>query len=76
MWEDDYTVVSDLLEQSINTGKKWTTACTHLTQLFWPNYALHPWTGEAYVPQSLADLITRLEEVYLIQNNEIKDQII
>lgn len=84
LWEEDYIIVNDLLEQCINTGKKWNSACTHLTQLFWPNYSLHPWTGESYTPQSLSDLINRLEEVNslrtihrqltsLLNQNEIED---
>lgn len=63
VWTTDYASVSDILEQSITVGKKWISTCTHLTQLFWPNYSLHPWTGDSYTPPSLSDLVKRLEEV-------------
>lgn len=66
IWTEDYVLVSDILEQSINVGKKWNSACTHLTQLYWPNYSLHPWTGDSYTPQNLLDLVTRLEKVIML----------
>lgn len=64
-WFKDFSEVSQLLQQSIALIKHWETSCKQLTEIFWPNYSLNAWTGDAYVPQGLLDLINRLGEARL-----------
>ena len=62
-WSEDFNTVRDTLEQCISVAHRWIASCKQLTEVFWPNYSLHAWTGEPFVPQQLSNLEARLKEV-------------
>lgn len=42
--------------------------CDSLTRLFWPNYGLHQWIGEPYIPHRATKFVERLNEIKNIKN--------
>ncbi|CAH2063395.1 unnamed protein product, partial [Iphiclides podalirius] len=52
-----------LISESVNVVQTWIGACTSLTETYWPNYALHPWAGEGYVPQFCLNFERRTKEM-------------
>lgn len=52
-----------LLSDCLKVIQTWNSACETLTETYWPNYALHTWTGKPYVPQFCVNFQTRLKEV-------------
>ncbi|KAK9747136.1 Dynein heavy chain, N-terminal region 1 [Popillia japonica] len=66
-WVEDFNVVRDGLEQCLSTGNRWINTCKQLTQIFWPNYSLHAWTGDYFVPMNLVDAVNGIQEVYDIR---------
>lgn len=64
VWNENYIDVSTFLQQAIAIGDRWIGICKELTEIFWPNYSLHVWTGEPFIPESLIHLIDRLKEVF------------
>ncbi|KAK5644080.1 hypothetical protein RI129_007925 [Pyrocoelia pectoralis] len=67
IWTMEFNATTELLEQCITIVNHWASSCKQLTQIFWPNYSLHTWSGDPYVPQSLVDLKNRLQEVLNIR---------
>lgn len=58
----DYEILT-LLSDSLNVVEIWISACKTLTETYWPNYALHAWSGKAYVPIFCQKFENRLKEV-------------
>lgn len=65
-WVEDFNVVRDGLEQCLSTGNRWINTCKQLTQIFWPNYSLHAWTGDYFVPMNLVDAVNGIQEVSML----------
>ncbi|KAJ2950705.1 hypothetical protein O0L34_g8965 [Tuta absoluta] len=70
-----------LLSDGLKAIQTWTSACKSLTETYWPNYALHPWTGKSYVPTFCLNFQNRIKEIHdlrsihnqlikLLSNNE------
>ncbi|CAH2091872.1 unnamed protein product [Euphydryas editha] len=57
-----------LLTEGLSVIQTWISACKSLTDTYWPNYALHPWKGETYVPNFCINFETRLKEVNNIRS--------
>ncbi|CAK1578261.1 unnamed protein product [Parnassius mnemosyne] len=53
-----------LTNDSLNVMQTWISACVSLTENYWPNYALHPWSGKGYVPQFCLNFQTRVKEIH------------
>lgn len=54
------------LSEGLKVLQTWNTACVSLTETYWPNYALHSWSGKPYVPQFCVNFQKRLKEVSFI----------
>ncbi|KAF5303585.1 hypothetical protein FQR65_LT08186 [Abscondita terminalis] len=67
VWTMQFNAVSELLQQSITVVNHWSSSCKQLTQIFWPNYSMHTWSGDPYVPQNLLNLSNRLKEILNIR---------
>lgn len=67
IWKEDFTEISNILQQCLNIGHRWIRSCKELTEIFWPNYSLHLWSGESYVPENLINLTKRLKEVLKVR---------
>ncbi|KAK4887690.1 hypothetical protein RN001_003961 [Aquatica leii] len=63
VWTMQYNSVSELLQQCMTVVNHWASSCKQLTQIFWPNYSMHTWSGDPYVPQNLVNLANRLQEI-------------
>ncbi|CAH0628959.1 unnamed protein product [Chrysodeixis includens] len=57
-----------LLSECLKVIQTWNSACESLTETYWPNYALHTWTGKPYVPQFCVNFQTRLKEIHDIRS--------
>nr|XP_022905741.1 cytoplasmic dynein 2 heavy chain 1 [Onthophagus taurus] len=66
-WLLDFNTAYDILNICTTVGNKWITSCKQLTEVFWPNYSLHIWTGESFVPTNLKHLINGLEKILNIR---------
>lgn len=55
--------VLKLINESLNVVETWISACVSLTETYWPNYALHAWSGKNYVPQFCVNFQKRVKEV-------------
>ncbi|GJQ81470.1 btv [Trypoxylus dichotomus] len=66
-WTEDFNTTRDVLEQCLSTGNRWVNTCKQLTHIFWPNYSLHPWVGDYFVPMNLMDIVNGLQEIYDIR---------
>lgn len=62
-WNDEFNAVSDLLTHSIRISEHWMLTCKQLTEIFWPNYSLNPWTDTPHEAQKLKELRNRIQEV-------------
>ncbi|XP_013138537.1 PREDICTED: cytoplasmic dynein 2 heavy chain 1-like [Papilio polytes] len=56
--------VLKLINESLNVVETWISACVSLTETYWPNYALHAWSGKNYVPQFCVNFQKRVKEIY------------
>ncbi|CAB3224981.1 unnamed protein product [Arctia plantaginis] len=56
------------LSEGLKVLQTWQTACVSLTETYWPNYALHSWNGNPYVPPFCVNFQKRLKEVYDIRS--------
>lgn len=63
LWTEDFIEISNLLQQCINIANRWITSCKELTEIFWPNYSLHLWSGDPYIPENLVNLLNKLKEL-------------
>lgn len=52
-----------LLTDSLKVVQTWISACKSLTETYWPNYALHIWSGKSYIPSYCASFEHRLKQV-------------
>ncbi|XP_041973347.1 cytoplasmic dynein 2 heavy chain 1 isoform X2 [Aricia agestis] len=59
--EDDKILAE--LSHGLNAIQTWTSACKSLTETYWPNYALHPWKGNSYVPLFCVNFEGRLKQI-------------
>ncbi|XP_073963735.1 cytoplasmic dynein 2 heavy chain 1-like [Choristoneura fumiferana] len=57
-----------LLSESLQVMETWTSACKSLTETYWPNYALHPWSGKPYVPIICLNFQDRLKQIHEIRS--------
>ncbi|RVE44281.1 hypothetical protein evm_011076 [Chilo suppressalis] len=57
-----------LLADSLGVIKTWISASKSLTETYWPNYALHTWSGKPYIPLFCLNFENRLKEVYEIRS--------
>ncbi|XP_047546083.1 cytoplasmic dynein 2 heavy chain 1-like [Vanessa atalanta] len=57
-----------LMTEGLNVVQTWIGACKSLTETYWPNYALHPWKGNAYIPNFCVNFETRLKEIHNIRS--------
>ncbi|KFP28061.1 Cytoplasmic dynein 2 heavy chain 1, partial [Colius striatus] len=67
LWEDVFHSVKENLKAGILICEQWVSACEYLTGQLWQRYTLHPWKNEKYVPESLAKLGKRLDEVLTVR---------
>ncbi|KAE8745286.1 hypothetical protein FOCC_FOCC007971 [Frankliniella occidentalis] len=67
LWEAPFNIVEESLDQSVAACEKWIDTCKKLTSLFWPNYSLHAWSGNPYIPQHIQAFSKRLVEVQEIR---------
>ncbi|KPJ16863.1 Cytoplasmic dynein 2 heavy chain 1 [Papilio machaon] len=56
--------VLKLINDSLNVTQTWISACLSLTDTYWPNYALHAWSGKSYVPQFCLNFQKRVKEIH------------
>lgn len=67
LWEVHYgtkdTEILNLLSEGLKVTLTWTSACKSLTETYWPNYALHTWSGKLYTPPFCTNFQARLKEV-------------
>ena len=63
IWNGPYGQVKEVLKTSHSICERWVQACDMLTVQFWKRYGPHPWKGPKFVPENLAQLAKRLEEV-------------
>lgn len=52
-----------LISDSLKVMQTWISACLSLTETYWPNYALNPWSGKGYVSQFCLNFERRMKEV-------------
>ncbi|XP_063374788.1 cytoplasmic dynein 2 heavy chain 1 isoform X3 [Cydia amplana] len=57
-----------LISESLHVAETWTGACKSLTETYWPNYALHAWTGKPYVPTFCLNIQDRLKQIHEIRS--------
>ncbi|XP_061706791.1 cytoplasmic dynein 2 heavy chain 1 [Cydia pomonella] len=60
--------VLTLISESLHVAETWTGACRSLTETYWPNYALHAWTGKTYVPTFCLNFQDRLKQIHEIRS--------
>uniref|UniRef100_A0A1B0DN78 Dynein heavy chain, cytoplasmic n=1 Tax=Phlebotomus papatasi TaxID=29031 RepID=A0A1B0DN78_PHLPP len=68
VWSLDNLHVNTAFAHIGEIADNWIQICDSLTRLFWPNYAQHPWLGEAHIPRQAQAFKSRLEEVKNIKN--------
>lgn len=68
VWSLDNLHVNTAFAHIGEIAENWIQICDSLTRLFWPNYAQHPWLGEAHIPRQAQAFKSRLEEVKNIKN--------
>uniref|UniRef100_A0A2A4JRE1 Dynein heavy chain, cytoplasmic n=1 Tax=Heliothis virescens TaxID=7102 RepID=A0A2A4JRE1_HELVI len=60
--------ILNLLSESCHVIQTWNSACESLTETYWPNYALHAWNGDPYVPSFCVNFQTRIKEIHDIRS--------
>ena len=63
LWKGPFGKIKEALRSGHSICERWVQACDVLTTQFWKRYGPHPWKGPKFVPDSLAQLANRLEEV-------------
>ncbi|KAL0839484.1 hypothetical protein ABMA28_016191 [Loxostege sticticalis] len=57
-----------LLTDSLKVVQTWISASKSLTETYWPNYALHIWSGKSYIPSYCASFEHRLKQIHEIRS--------
>ena len=63
LWKGPFGQVREALSSGLAVCERWIAVCETLTVQFWKRYGPHPWRGEKFVPDNLAQFTGRLEEV-------------
>ncbi|XP_028157049.1 cytoplasmic dynein 2 heavy chain 1-like [Ostrinia furnacalis] len=60
--------ILNILMESLKVIQTWISACKSLTETYWPNYALHIWSGKPYIPAYCVNFEKRLKEIHEIRS--------
>ncbi|XP_074649972.1 cytoplasmic dynein 2 heavy chain 1-like [Tubulanus polymorphus] len=67
LWKGQFSKVRDALRASHTICDRWMTSCETLTTQFWKRYGPHAWKGDKFVPETVIQLGTRLEEILTLR---------
>ncbi|BES90289.1 heavy chain [Nesidiocoris tenuis] len=70
------SLVDNQLEMSSALCEKWKEITMKLTSLYWPHYAINPWTREPFIPEYSNGFMNRLNQVRKLRNIHMQVQIL